>query len=376
MLITNTDTIATYYQALLDREPSFVGVFFVAVKTTKVFCIATCRARKPKLQNVLFYTSAQEALDNGYRPCKICQPTEYAQTLPTPVVNALTLMKQQDKVTDKQLREQGISPEVVRRWFKQNYGITFHAYQRMHRIHNAQQALKQGDTITDIAFNSGYESLSGFGYAFKQIIGQSPERSSDKNLILMSRLITPIGAMFVCATAVGVCLLQFVDNSDNFDRANSPNGFNKRGLPTQQALQDKLQGQILIGENAHINQCRQQLAEYFAGTRQCFDVPLDLSVLKSLSQWQKACYYRLMKVAFANRIACQQLMADSGHGLQQVTQIANIVNDNPIVIIIPCHRVYQVEGDELHARLQYQGGEQRKQWLMRHELTSLTLVQN
>ena len=82
MKITENRKIKTYYQALLDRAPSFVGVFYVGVKTTSVFCIATCRARKPKLENVEFYATAKAALDNGYRPCKICNPIENANEAP------------------------------------------------------------------------------------------------------------------------------------------------------------------------------------------------------------------------------------------------------------------------------------------------------
>ena len=55
MRITDHKKIETYYQALLDRRQSFVGIFFVGVKTTSVFCIATCRARKPKKENVEFF---------------------------------------------------------------------------------------------------------------------------------------------------------------------------------------------------------------------------------------------------------------------------------------------------------------------------------
>ncbi|PTX62072.1 metal binding Ada-like protein [Kordia periserrulae] len=139
MRITNQQQIATYYQALLDRKQDFVGIFYVGVKTTSVFCIATCRARKPKLKNVEFYTSFKEALDNGYRPCKICKPTENANKAPEQVEKAIALVKNnpKEKITDFQLKQQHIRPELVRRWFKKNYGMTFQAYQRMYRINNA-----------------------------------------------------------------------------------------------------------------------------------------------------------------------------------------------------------------------------------------------
>jgi AraC family transcriptional regulator of adaptative response/methylated-DNA-[protein]-cysteine methyltransferase len=55
MLITNANQITQYYKALVDRDASYVGIFYVGVKTTLVFCIATCRSRKPKFEFVVFY---------------------------------------------------------------------------------------------------------------------------------------------------------------------------------------------------------------------------------------------------------------------------------------------------------------------------------
>ena len=199
MLITENRKIKIFYKALLDRKQSFVGIFFVGVKTTLVFCIATCRARKPKLENVEFYTTFKEALDNGYRPCKICKPTENANKAPKKVEKAIELVKKnpKEKITDYQLRQMEISPEIVRRWFKKNYGITFQAYQRMYRINNAFLELKKGKNTTNTAFDTGYESLSGFGYTFKKLIGEAPSKSKNKNIILINRLTTPLGPMFI-----------------------------------------------------------------------------------------------------------------------------------------------------------------------------------
>ncbi len=126
MRIIDKNKIEVYYKALLERNQQFVGIFFVGVKTTSVFCIATCRARKPKLENVEFFTTFKDALDNGYRPCKICKPTENANKAPKQVESAIQLVKEnpKEKITDFQLRQRGISPEVVRRWFNKNYGMT------------------------------------------------------------------------------------------------------------------------------------------------------------------------------------------------------------------------------------------------------------
>jgi len=112
--------IDEYYNALVQRDSKYVGIFFVGVVTTSVFCIATCRARKPKKKNVVFYKTYAEALKNGFRPCKICCPTENANQTPGQVLNAIQLVKDnpKEKISDQVLREKKISPDLLRRWFK------------------------------------------------------------------------------------------------------------------------------------------------------------------------------------------------------------------------------------------------------------------
>ena len=56
----------TMYEALVNKDSNFEGLFFVGVKSTGIFCRPTCTARKPKKENVDFFPSAREALLNGY----------------------------------------------------------------------------------------------------------------------------------------------------------------------------------------------------------------------------------------------------------------------------------------------------------------------
>ncbi len=346
MLITDNHKIEIYYQALLDRKQSFVGIFFVGVKTTSVFCIATCRARKPKLKNVEFYTSFKEALDNGYRPCKICKPTENANEAPEQVELAVKLVKEnpKEKITDYQLREKNISPEVIRRWFNKNYGMTFQAYQRMYRINNAYQELKKGKNTTHTAFDSGYESLSGFGYTFKKIIGNSPQKSTGKNVILISRLTTPLGPMFVCATENGICLLEFVD---------------RRMLETEfKDLQKLLKAKIIAGENEHIKQTKKEITEYFEGKRKIFDVKLETPG----TDFQNSVWNCLQEIEYGKTATYQQ-QAEKINNPKAVRAVASANGYNRISIIVPCHRVIGKDGKMTG----YGGGIERKKWLIEHE---------
>lgn len=74
MKVLDSKQCDLWYQALLERDSGYTGVFYVGVKTTGVFCIAVCRARKPKRENVEFYTDFKSALDAGYRPVKCVDP--------------------------------------------------------------------------------------------------------------------------------------------------------------------------------------------------------------------------------------------------------------------------------------------------------------
>ncbi|GAA3917133.1 methylated-DNA--[protein]-cysteine S-methyltransferase [Litoribacillus peritrichatus] len=346
MLITDPCKIETYYQALIDKNSNFVGIFYVGVKTTSVFCIATCRARKPKFENVEFYSDFKDALDAGYRPCKICKPTENANEAPEQVQDAIALIKEnpKEKISDYILREQGISPELVRRWFKKHYGLTFQAYQRMYRINNAMLELKSGKAATNTAMESGYESLSGFGYTYKKLIGNSPVLSKDDRVILISRLTTPIGPMFVCATDQGICLLEFVD---------------RRMLETEfKDLQRLLKARIITGENAHIWQAKQEIKEYFDGERTAFEVPLDTPG----TEFQNQVWQALMAVPFGETSTYQQ-QAEKINKPKAVRAVGTANGYNRISIIVPCHRVIGKNGKLVG----YGGGLERKRWLLEHE---------
>ncbi len=62
------------YEFIGSRNRKFDYKFVTAVKTTGIFCLPSCRAKKPNKENVVFYDTKKEAIKNGYRACKICKP--------------------------------------------------------------------------------------------------------------------------------------------------------------------------------------------------------------------------------------------------------------------------------------------------------------
>ena len=75
----------------------------------------------------------------------------------------------------------------------------------------AFKKIQNGESVTSVAFDSGYESLSGFTDSFKSVFGVSPSRSKDKQLINIIRIESPLGTMYSCAVDQGICLLEFTD---------------------------------------------------------------------------------------------------------------------------------------------------------------------
>ena len=350
MKVLDNDLCDTWYQALLARASEYTGVFFVGVKTTGVFCISVCRARKPKRENVEFYNDVKSALDAGFRPCKVCRPTENAHSAPPLIEHALELLRAKPKarLSDGDLRQHGISPERVRRWFLQHHGITFHAFQRMQRVNIALQELKGGRAATDVAFDNGYESLSGFGYTFKRLTGAAPTQPAQA--IVIQRFTTTLGPMFVCATERGVCLLEFTD---------------RRMLETElRDLQRLLKARIVAGENAHTRQAVKEITEYFSGTRQQFGLALDAPG----SDFQRTVWQGLCAVPSGETSHYQALAEQMGKP-DAVRAVAAANGANRIAIVIPCHRIIGKQG----AMTGYGGGIARKAWLIEHERkTALT----
>lgn len=344
MKILDDDQCDVWYQALLERATEYTGVFFVGVKTTGVFCISICRARKPKRENVEFYKDMKSVLAAGFRPCKVCKPTENAHSAPPIIEQALELVKRDSKsrISDTALREQGISPERVRRWFLQHHGITFQAFQRMQRVNMALQELKSGRTTTDVALDNGYESLSGFGYTFKRVTGVAPTQHTQ--VIVIHRFTTTLGPMFVCATERGVCLLEFTD---------------RKMLETEFCdLQRLLNARIVSGENDHTRQTEREIGEYFSGTRHQFDLTLDAPG----SDFQRAVWQGISAVPYGQTSHYQAISAQLGKP-NAVRAVAAANGANRIAIVVPCHRIIGKDG----GLTGYGGGLSRKEWLIEHE---------
>lgn len=344
LFLAGTDEM---YKATLNRDASFEGIFFVCVKTTGVFCRPTCPARKPRKENVEFVRSAKEALDLGYRPCKICSPLKFYGTTPQWIGSILKEVEANPdiKLKDHDLQKRGLNPNRVRRWFIKHHGMTFQAYQRAIRISYAFGTIKYGDNrVINAAYDSGYDSLSGFTDAFKKTTGFSPGESSGHRIIHINRILTPLGPMLAGAVERGICLLEFTD---------------RRILEYQlKQLSSLLKAGFVTGQNPYFDQLKKELDEYFTGMRKHFTVP----VVTPGTPFQQSVWNILKKIPYGETRSYKQQAQKLGNP-KAVRAVATANGYNRIAVIIPCHRVIGSNGELVG----YGGGLHRKKYLLEME---------
>ena len=334
------------YDASFHKNSDFEGVFWMGVKTTGIFCRPTCTARKPKPENVEFFTNVKDAILKGYRPCKVCKPLENPGETPEYIQLILEELRLDPslKFKDSDLIQRGVEPATIRRWFQKNHGITFQAFQRIFKLNSAFKKIQQGENVIETAYDSGFESLSGFSESFKNIFGVSPKNSKEQNIIDLKRIETPIGTMYAAAIEKGICMLEFTD---------------RKMLETEfKDLAKSLNATIVQGENRHFATLEKELKLYFKGELQRFTVPL----FPIGTEFQKSVWQILMQIPYGetwNYRKQSEVLGD----VRKVRAVANANGMNKISILIPCHRVIGSNG----TLTGYGGGIWRKQKLLELE---------
>jgi len=169
--------------AMARRDPAFDGVFFVAVKTTGIYCRPVCPARTPKRENVRFYASAAAAEQAGFRPCLRCRP-ETAPFCPawkgarTTVERALKLIEAGalDEGDVGRLADRlGVGPRHLSRLFRQHLGASPAQVGRTLRIQRAKRLLNETDlSIEEIARAAGFSSARRMSATFSDLYGRPP----------------------------------------------------------------------------------------------------------------------------------------------------------------------------------------------------------
>ena len=338
------------YRALAARDPAFDGIFFVAVKTTRIFCRSVCHARTPKPENVEFFPKPHDALYAGYRPCLRCRPLDHGRQPPQVVERLLAAVEADPsgRLRELDLTRMGIDPSSARRAFQRYCGMTFHAYHRARRMGLALTGIREGKSMIDLQLDHGFESGSGFREAFARVFGTAPSRAQAEavDCLYAQWFDTPLGPVLALANDDGLHLLEFVD---------------RRGLERElKTLRTRFIHRIVPGAHPYLEQIGSELAAYFSGRTLRFETPVKLDG----SPFQREVWEALRAIAPGTTRSYGEIAATIGRRAA-VRAVGRANGDNKLAIIIPCHRVIGANG----TLTGYGGGLWRKAWLLEHERT-------
>lgn len=169
----------TKWQAVVTCDKSYDGLFLYGVITTGIFCRPSCRAKTPIRKNVVFFTSAEAARIAGFRPCKKCRPDMASFEPDQDVIEKAILLFNQNynhpidmAAVAKQI---GISLSHFNRLFKKITRLTPTQYIAKQRVAEAIRLLDQTElNVLEIAYSTGFRSLSSFYQCFKAYCGHTP----------------------------------------------------------------------------------------------------------------------------------------------------------------------------------------------------------
>jgi AraC family transcriptional regulator of adaptative response / DNA-3-methyladenine glycosylase II len=182
------------YEAVRTRDARFDGRFFVAVRTTRIYCRPICRVKTPMRKNCQFFSHAAAAEVAGFRPCKRCRPELAPGSSLMEVSSQLARNTAyhigQDFLAEHSLAELaetlGVTDRQMRRVFREEFGVSPVEFWQTQRLLLAKQLLTDSTMpVTSVAMASGFQSLRRFNALLKERYHMAPtelRRQQRKNL--------------------------------------------------------------------------------------------------------------------------------------------------------------------------------------------------
>lgn len=173
------------YRAAASRDARFDGVFFVAVRTTGIYCRPSCPAVTPKSSNVTFHRTAASAHEAGYRACRRCRP-DTTPGSPEWDVRADTAGRAMRLIRDGVVEREGVdgladklgySTRHLNRMLTAELGAGPLAIARSQRAATARTLIETTSmTFADVAFAAGFSSVRQFNDTIRQVYAASPSQ--------------------------------------------------------------------------------------------------------------------------------------------------------------------------------------------------------
>lgn len=344
-----SDTDEQLWQKVVAKDRSADGSFVFAVSSTGIYCRPSCPSRRPRRENVSFFSVAEAAERGGFRACRRCHPRDAAVKDPQ-VVMAQAVCRLIDKndgepLTLAALSEQlGVSAFHLQRTFKTVMGITPAQYAESARLDRFKSNVREGQAITGAIYEAGYSSSSRLYESAASRLGMTPATYGKRGRgvsINYTVADCELGKLLVAATVKGICSVKL--------------GYTEADLIAD--LRAEFSAADIQQESASLAEAVQSVAASLK-TGAHPDLPLDIKA----SAFQRQVWEQLRSIPFGETRSYAQVAAAIGKPTA-VRAVARACATNPVALVIPCHRVIR-EDKSLGG---YRWGLERKRQLLRNE---------
>lgn len=349
---THADSDDERWRAVVRRDASYDGRFFLSVATTGIYCRPGCPARTPRRENVAFYTTRDEAERAGFRPCKRCKPDQpaLAEQHAARVTEACRLIEtaEEEPRLDELSVQAGLSPYHFHRVFKAVTGVTPKDYARAHRAGRVRAGLRKDKTVTEAIHGAGYNSAGRFYANASEVLGMTPtkfRKGGSEEEIRYANGACSLGEILVAATEKGVCAILLGDDL--------------------QSLEDELRAYFpkarLMAGDKDFGRVVGAVIDFVEEPRRGFELPLDIRG----TAFQHRVWQALRDIPAGETATYAEIAAQIG-APKAVRAVGAACGANPIAVAVPCHRVIGSKG----ALTGYRGGLPRKRILLDREAKS------
>lgn len=344
---------ATAWHSVLNRDPAADESFFYGVTTTHIYCRPSCPSRRPKRENIAFFSSTEAAECAGFRACQRCRPNR-PKSPNLAVQRAREYIDEHvgdldERITLSLLSDQaGLSPYHLQRKFKETVGLTPAQYIRARKSQKLKTELKRGETVSRASFGAGYGSSSRAYEDAATLLGMTPatyKRGGAGARIDYALAKTSLGILLVGATERGVCAVTLGDSETRLEEALS------REYPSAERRR-------VAAESSSLHAWVEAVVAAVEGNASPTDVPLDVQA--SAFQWKV--WRELQRIPFGETRSYTDVAAAIG-APRAVRAVASACANNRVALLIPCHRVVRQSG-ELGG---YRWGLERKRRLLEKE---------
>ena len=336
------------WTSVLRRDRKSDGAFIYAVVTTGIYCRPSCPSKRPNRGNVRFFSSAESAERAGFRACQRCRPADPRGARNASIERARAFIDRRiEESGDERLtleliaREAGMSPHHLQRRFKEIVGLTPAEYVRARRAERLKEELRRGETVSRATFGAGYGSSSRLYESANAQLGMTPatyQRGGTGVDIEYVVAKTSLGYLLVAATERGICSVTLGDDGATLEErlATEYPAANRRYVPVD--------GSVLANSDTSsklarwVRQIVANVESEPGGSGR--DIPLDLQA--TAFQWKV--WRELRKIPRGETRSYSQIAAAIGSP-RAIRAVASACANNPVAVVIPCHRVVRRDGD-------------------------------